>query len=137
MERPKAVICIVHGLGEHIGRYGHVAEFFSAHGIATFGFDHQGHGRSEGKRGHAPNLGSLLDGIGHLLAVAGEHYPGNPVFLYGHSLGGHLALNFVLRRKPGIRGLIATGPWIRLPKQPSAMLVGFAAVMSRIFPKLT
>lgn len=133
----RAVVCIVHGIGEHIGRYGHVAEFFSARGFATLGFDHQGHGRSGGKRGHTNGLESILDDVSNLLAKANEFYPGLPIFLYGHSMGGNAVLNHVVRRKPIITGLIATGPWIRLTKQPSKMMIVFAQLMNFVWHNLT
>ncbi len=133
----KAVVCIVHGMGEHIGRYGHVAEFFSVQGYSTIGFDHQGHGRTTGKRGHAVGLDAMLDDISNLLEQARELYPGRPVFLYGHSMGGNLVLNQVLRRKPDITGVVATAPWIRLPNPPSKLKVFFAKLANHILPKLT
>lgn len=137
LTNPIAVVCLVHGLGEHVGRYEHVADFFSTNNIATFGFDHQGHGKSGGKLGHALGLVSMMDDIQGLLDKAIEAYPQKPIFLYGHSMGGNLSLNFVLRRKPKIAGLIATAPWIRLPKPPSKLLVGFAKLMKHVLPKLT
>ncbi len=133
----KAVVCIVHGMGEHIGRYGHVAKFFSEHGIETIGFDHQGHGQTPGKRGHSEGLSSMLDDITQLITEASLGSPGKPIFLYGHSMGGNLVLNHVLRRKPNIAGVVATDPWVRLPKPPSPFLVAFAKVMCHIAPKHT
>ena len=67
---PRAVIALVHGQGEHIGRYAHLAAWFNRHDIAVLGFDHQGYGRSGGKRGHARDLDALLDDIGQLLEEA-------------------------------------------------------------------
>jgi alpha-beta hydrolase superfamily lysophospholipase len=135
--KPRAVVCLVHGMGEHVGRYAHVAKYFLENGIAMLGFDHQGHGRTVGKRGHSEGLASMLDDIDLLLYEARALYPGSPIFLYGHSMGGNLVLNHVLRRKPTVAGVIATGPWIRLPKPPSALLVGFAKTICHIAPKLT
>ncbi|MBK9489391.1 MAG: alpha/beta hydrolase [Haliscomenobacter sp.] len=60
---PRAVIAIVHGIGEHCGRYNHVAEYFNQQGYAVMAYDHRGHGESGGPRGHAPNLESLLDDL--------------------------------------------------------------------------
>ncbi len=137
LQGAKAVVCLVHGLGEHIGRYDHVAKYLSAHGIASVGFDHQGHGRTVGKRGHTLGLESMLDDVDNLLEMAGMEYPEIPVFLYGHSMGGNVVLNYVLRRNPAITGLIATGPWIRLPKQPSKVLVVFAQAMNLVWHNLT
>lgn len=137
LEGANAVICIVHGMGEHVERYHHVAKFFSKNGFATLGFDHQGHGQSTGKRGHSEGLESMLDDIDLLLLEARQLYPNSLIFLYGHSMGGNLVLNHFLRRKPSITGLIATAPWVRLPNPPSAFLVGFAKIMCHILPKLT
>lgn len=137
LESPKAVVCLVHGLGEHIGRYEHVAKFFSAKNIATIGFDHQGHGRSEGKRGHSQGLDSMLDDVDLLLKKAAEKYPNTPTFLYGHSMGGNVVMNYALRRKPKLTGLIATAPWIQLPNPPSSFLVLFGKIMNHLVPSLT
>ncbi|MBK8563515.1 MAG: alpha/beta hydrolase [Saprospiraceae bacterium] len=137
VEGARAVVCLVHGIGEHVGRYDHVARFFSEKKITTIGFDHQGHGRSEGKRGHTHGLDSMMDDVELLLKLASEKYPHLPIFLYGHSMGGNVILNDMLRRKPAITGLIATGPWIRLPKQPSKLIVVFAQVMNFVWHDLT
>ena len=96
---PKAVVCLVHGLGEHSGRYAHVAAALNDAGYALLGFDLRGHGKSGGPRGHTPSYDTLMDDIGRLLAEAAQRYPGQPQFLYGHSLGGNLVLNYALRRK--------------------------------------
>ena len=114
VDKPKAVISMVHGLGEHIGRYDHVARWFNQNQVAVVGHDHQGFGKSGGRRGHVSRLDSVLDDIDLALAEARNRYPDVPQFLYGHSLGGNLILNYTLRRKPVLTGVIATGPWIRL-----------------------
>lgn len=137
VEKPAAVIAFVHGQSEHIGRYDHVATWFNNHGIAFIGYDQQGYGRSEGKRGHVSKLNLLLDDIGLMLEHASAMYPGVPVFLYGHSMGGQLVLNYALRRKPAIAGLIATGPWIRLAFQPPALKLLAAKILKNITPALT
>jgi acylglycerol lipase len=87
---PKAVICLVHGLGEHTGRYAHVAAALNAAGYALLGCDLRGHGKSGGPRGHTPSYDTLMDDIGRLLDEAAARYPDQPQFLYGHSLGGNL-----------------------------------------------
>lgn len=133
---PKAVIAFVHGQSEHIGRYGHVAAWYNRQEIAFIGYDQQGYGRSEGKKGHARSLGVLLDDIGELLEEAKARYPGVPLFLYGHSMGGQLVLNYTLRRNPGLAGVIATGPWIRLAFPAPAFKILAARVLKKITPAL-
>jgi len=123
--------------GEHIGRYAHVAEWFNKQGIAVLGFDQQGYGKSEGKRGHALRLDAYLNDIGQLLEETRRLYPGVLLFLYGHSMGGNLALNFVLRRHPDIRGLIATGPWIRLAFEAPVLKVMAGRMLRRFMPSLS
>ena len=137
MKNPLAVVALVHGQGEHIGRYAHVAEWYNRQGIAVIGYDHQGYGRSEGKRGHAKNLHVLLDDIGQLLEETRRRYPGVPLFLYGHSMGGGLVLNFVTRRGPDLTGLIATAPWIRLAFEAPRIKVIAGKILRKLLPALT
>lgn len=137
VQNPQAVIAFVHGQGEHMGRYRHVAEWFNKRGVAFLGFDQQGYGRSEGKKGHAASLDVLLDDIGQLLEETHGRYSGVPLFLYGHSMGGQLVLNYALRRTPRLSGLIATGPWIRLAFQAPAVKILAAKLLNKVIPSLT
>ena len=104
-KKPKAVVALLHGLGEHIGRYAHVGEAFSNAGYAVMGFDLRGHGKSGGLRGHLPSVEAYMRDIDLLLEHVRARYPGLPVFLYGHSLGAILALTYGLRRKPDLKGV--------------------------------
>ena len=100
---PRAVVCLVHGLGEHTGRYAHVAAALNDAGYAVLGFDLRGHGKSEGLRGHTPSYETLMDDIGRLLDEAAQRYPGKAQFIYGHSLGGNLVLNYALETQTATR----------------------------------
>jgi len=102
----QAVVCIIHGMGEHSGRYEHVAELMSEQGMAVMAMDQQGHGLSGGKRGHMKSLESAIEDAAKLIDEAAGQYPELPVFLYGHSMGGNVVLNCALRLKPRIKGLI-------------------------------
>ena len=130
----KAILCLVHGIGEHTGRYGFVAEQLVANGYVLFGYDQRGHGRSAGQRGHSPSLEITLDDIGLLLQQAGQHYPGKRIFLYGHSLGGGLVLNYALRRHPKIAGIIATSPSLRQTISPPGWKLLLGRVMYLLLP---
>ncbi len=136
IESPRAVIALVHGHGEHTGRYGHFAAWYNAHGVAVIGYDQQGHGKTEGPRGHAKNADAMVDDIGLLLRETRQRYPGVPVFLYGHSMGGCLSLTYTLRHKPVIAGLIVTGPQIRLAFQPSPLKITAGKWLRSIVPTL-
>jgi alpha-beta hydrolase superfamily lysophospholipase len=133
----KGVVALVHGMGEHFGRYKHVAEFLGTIGYATVGMDHRGHGNSEGKRGHTPSFDHLMNDIDLLLKKAHELFAGHPVILYGHSMGANLAANFTLRRKPQLKGLILTSPYFKLAFDPPSWKVSLAKMMKGIMPGLT
>jgi len=127
-------VCLVHGHGEHVGRYAHVGETFSRAGYALVGFDERGHGKTSGPRGHVPSYDAMMDDIADFLAMMKTRYPGLPVFLYGHSMGGNQVLNFGLRRKPELAGVIATDPWLRLAFDPPAIQVFLGRTMNNIAP---
>jgi acylglycerol lipase len=133
-QSPKAVVCLVHGIGEHTGRYAHVAKAFSERGFVLFGADLRGHGKSEGPRGHFPSAEAVTGDIDLLLEQARFHYPGLPLILYGHSLGGILVLFHGLKQKPDVRGIIATSSGLRtaLEKQPVKILA--AKILGSVFP---
>lgn len=132
-----AVVCLLHGIGEHTGRFEHVGKAFGLQGIALIGSDWRGHGLSDGKRGYIPSINVVLDDIDLLILKAKELYPGIQVFLYGQSLGGILALYYTLMRRPEISGVIVTSPALlsSLDKQP--FKIAIAKVLGRYFPSLS
>ncbi|OYV01403.1 MAG: alpha/beta hydrolase [Burkholderiales bacterium PBB5] len=102
----RGTVLLVHGLGEHIGRYAHVAAHLQQQGWAVWGYDQRGHGRSGGPRGAVPAPHSLLADLGEVLAQVRRAAPAGPLVLLGHSLGGLIAGRFVAE------GLAATpAPW--------------------------
>jgi alpha-beta hydrolase superfamily lysophospholipase len=134
---PKAVIALIHGIGEHTGRYTPVGMALAEMGYAMLGFDLRGHGKSEGQRGHTPSYNALLDDIAAFMKQMEGKYPNLPRFLYGHSMGGNLVLNYALRRRPDLNGLIVTSPWLKLAFEPPAAKVFLAKVMNNIAPGFT
>ena len=130
----RAVICLVHGMGEHSGRYTHVVEQLTQAGYSLIAFDLRGHGQSQGPRGHTPSYETLLNDINSLLNEANKNFPELPRFLYGHSLGGNLVLNYVLRRQAQLKGVIVTDPWLRLAFEPPRFKIIFAQITNHIWP---
>ncbi len=112
------VICIVHGLGEHSGRYADFAESLTAQGYAVLAIDMRGHGRSEGRRGDISSYETLMSDISIMLAEADRRFPGQPLFLFGQSMGGNLVINYALRREARVAGIIASSPMFRTAFQP-------------------
>jgi len=133
---PKGVVCLLHGLGEHSGRYLHVAAGIVESGYALLAFDLRGHGQSAGPRGHSPSLDALLSDVDLLRAEGGQRFVGLPVFLYGHSLGAILAINYVLRRRPQLGGVIATGAAFRSSLQEQTAKLALVRVLGAVLPAL-
>lgn len=134
IEKPKAIIGIVHGLGEHCRRYDHVATYFNQQGYSVLGYDRHGHGRSDGPRGHASSYEVYLDEIDLLLGKMNDLNPAIPALLYGHSMGGQLVLLHVLQRQPNLKALISSAPVIRLAFDPPAFTLILGKLMRQIFP---
>ena len=133
----KAVLALVHGLGEHTGRYQNVAMMLNREGYALIGADLRGHGRSEGPRGHFSYAEALND-IDLLIAQAQQLFPGKPVFLYGHSLGGNLVLYYAMKRLPtSLQGIISTSPGLGAATPVPGWKLFLARIMKGISPSMT
>ena len=128
-------IVLTHGMGEHSGRYAHVIRRLNTAGLRVLSWDLRGHGRSEGRRGDIRRYGLLVDDLREIwsLAQAG----GGTVFLYGHSLGGQITLNFAVCHRPEAAGLIITSPWLRLAFAPSRGKLFAAWVAAHLWPAFT
>lgn len=131
---PKATITLVHGFGEHIGRYSHVCDFFCKNGFLINLFDQRGHGKSGGTRAHTPSITQSLDDI---QLVANKASPDLPHFLYGHSMGGGFSLLFAERMKPVVpfSGIVITDPLIKLFFTPPRAKVFIGRLVAKIMPE--
>lgn len=133
----KAVVVLAHGMGEHSNRYTHVAQKFTDNGFAVVAFDHFGHGKTGGKRGHNPNFEAVLESVEKVIEKAKSFFPNKPIFLYGHSMGGNTIVNYVLRKKHGLEGAIATSPFLKLAFDPPAVKLFVGKLLQNIVPSLT
>ena len=129
----RGIVVITHGLGEHSGRYGHVAEKFSALGLRVVTWDLRGHGRSSGERGDAMQYNLLIDDLEAVCACATEE--GGPLILFAHSLGGQLVLRFLEERQPACAGAVIASPWLRLAFDPPWWKLALARMALKIFPR--
>ncbi len=128
-----ALVVITHGHGEHSGRYAHVAKALAARGFATVGLDLRGHGKSGGARGFIRDWSEYRVDLERLIEEISPRFGEIPMFLYGHSVGGTISLDYVLRDSYKFRGLIASAPSLGQPNIP-AILFTLSKILSRIIP---
>jgi alpha-beta hydrolase superfamily lysophospholipase len=133
-ENIRAIMIFVHGLGEHLQRYNYWADLLSRKGIGFTGVDLPGHGRSDGIRGNIKSYAVTDEMIDILLDSTGKTFPGIPVFLYGQSLGGGIVLDYLLRKRPEVKGAVLSSPWLKLSFQPHKFKILIASVMKYIIP---
>lgn len=107
--RPRATVLLVHGLGEHAGRYQHVAAWLTARGYAVVGYDHRGHGASEGPRGALREPQDLVSDLAAVVDVLRAHGVA-PLVLLGHSMGGLVAARFVAQAVRPVEALVLSSP---------------------------
>ncbi len=135
--QPHAAMMIAHGIGDHGGRFEHVARHFAREGFDVLIPDMRGHGRSAGQRGWIKNLDTLLDDFELSLEQTRTVAAGNPLFVYGQSFGGLLSLYCVMRRKPDIAGLTATSPPLRIAMRQPAWKVALGRSLGSVFPRFS
>ncbi len=130
---PLRALLIVHGLGEHVGRWEHVAEFFAGRGYAVAAFDLRGHGRSEGTRGHVESISDYLNDVEGIVG-SGLVRTDLPWVLYGHSLGGLISALYLGEERPHPDAAVLSAP--ALDADVPGALRAAAQVLGRIVPKL-
>lgn len=134
---PKAAVCVLHGVGEHIGRYQPDGEALAESGYVLAGFDQRGFGRSGGRRGHTPSLEAYFQDIDKFLEEVSLRHPGLPRVLYGMSMGGILVLAYTPARQPNLAGVIAAAPGLRTALEKQKVKVVLARLLGQAIPTLT
>ncbi|MDA8193895.1 MAG: alpha/beta fold hydrolase [Thermaerobacter sp.] len=133
-----AAVALVHGAGEYCGRYQAWADVLNAAGFALVGSDLPGLGRSGGRRGDIADFAEYLDTVDHILRHARDLYPEQPLFLFGHSLGGLISVRYLQTRTPAVplAGLVLSSPALRLKMPVPAWKSRLAALARAIWPTL-
>ncbi len=131
----RGVLAIVHGHGEHSGRYANVVDALVPRGYAVYGFDHRGHGRSPGRRGHIDSWAQYRGDVEAFLRLIESREPHRPVFLMGHSMGALVALDYLIHDSKGIRGAIISGAPIEPAGIAKPALVLMSRLLSRVCPR--
>jgi alpha-beta hydrolase superfamily lysophospholipase len=133
--RPRAILAVVHGFGEHSGRYGSVVRHLVPRGFAVYAFDHRGHGRSPGRRGHIDAWSEFRGDVREFVSLIRREQSERPVFLLGHSLGGLIATEYVLREGPELNGLVVSNPLLAAARL-SPVVRAVAAVLAHLAPSV-
>lgn len=137
-ESPQASLLLIHGLGEHSGRYGALVEGLVDLGLAVFTFDGRGHGKSQRPKPSAyiDSLAEYLGDIDALFSKVKGYVSGVPVFIMGHSMGGGMAVAYALKYQPELSGIILSAPAIQEDAGTSRLLKALSGIMNKLAPRL-
>ncbi|MCA9934613.1 MAG: lysophospholipase [Ardenticatenaceae bacterium] len=130
----RAVIILIHGLGEHSSRYQNVVDALVPQGYAIYSFDHRGHGRSPDRQcAHVNDWSEYRSDMRAFVQLVQQREPGLPLFIYGHSMGGLITLEYVLHHPEGLAGVIASAPAVS-EVEASPLLLAIGRLMARLKP---
>ena len=133
----RATVLLVHGIGDHSGRFEYVADTLNDAGFSVLASDLRGHGRSGGQRGFIKNFETLVRDLDQSLEKARELSPDGPCFIFGQSLGALLVILYVLKRQPAIEGLIALSPALQIAMPAPAWKVSLGRVLRTVLPRIS
>ncbi|MDJ0767499.1 MAG: alpha/beta hydrolase [Ilumatobacter sp.] len=131
---PRGVVLVIHGLGEHSGRYGHVADRLAGAGYAVHALDHRGHGKSNGKRAFVKRYDELMTDLAQFRRMVEEQHPELPLVVLGHSMGGNLAVGHVLDHQDGVAGLALSGAALKAGDDLSGPQITIFKAIARVVP---
>jgi len=129
-----AVLLLVHGIAEHSGRYKHVAEYFVSRGYAVYSYDHPGHGKSDGKRVYVNRFEEFTFVLKNYTEMIQSWQPGKKMFLMGHSMGGLICTDFLLKDQNLFSGAVLTGSAVKVPEFLSPFTIFMGKVLSFMIP---
>ena len=133
----RAAVLLVHGFGEHAGRYDGVARALGAAGVAAYALDHRTHGASDGSpRVYLTDAELVSDDLALLWARLRREHPARPAFLYGHSMGAYFALHLALRAPEGLAGVVTSGAPLTMDREIPPRLLRLARVVAFLAPCL-
>ncbi len=130
-----AILLLVHGLGEHSGRYMNHVNHYVPLGYAVYGLDHLGHGRSDGPRECIDGFADFTDPLTLYCQMVKSRHPGKPVFIFGHSMGGLITCCHLLDHQTDFAGAILSAPAIKVSDSISPLTIIIGKILSRIAPK--
>jgi alpha-beta hydrolase superfamily lysophospholipase len=134
----RGAVALIHGFGEHSGRYTALVDALPRHGFAVHGFDLRGHGRSPGRRGHVDRWSDYRDDVSAFVTAVAAEGPAVPLFIFGHSMGGLIVLDWLIDGDPTaratLRGAILSAPGLRPLEVGKPWQLWASRVLSRTWP---
>jgi len=131
----RAVLLVVHGLGEHCGRYMNLVNHFVPLGYAVYGLDHIGHGKSDGAREFVERFEDYTDTLSIYHNMVKGWQTGKPIFLFGHSMGGLIASQYLIEHQAHFRGAVISAPAIKVSDSISQATIIIGKILSVLAPK--
>ena len=135
-DREKGALCVAHGLGEHSGRYDNLVNKLLPMGWALFALDHRGHGKSQGNRGHVDSFSQYTDDLDAFIDLIKTKTQA-PLFLFGHSLGGLIALSYALSYPQKIKGIVSSAAALKIAVEVPKWKTTLGNFMSNLWPTLS
>jgi len=135
-EGSKAVLLVVHGIGEHSGRYMNVVDHFLPLGYAIYGLDHIGHGKSDGAREYVERFDDYTDSLTIFINMVAGWQADKPIFILGHSMGGLITSYYLLDHQDKFKGAVISAPCVKIGDSISPVAITMSKVMSKLIPKM-
>lgn len=134
-DKEKGALCVAHGLGEHSGRYANLVNKLVPAGWSVFALDHRGHGKSQGKRGHVDSFSQYINDLDVFIDII-KTKSKSPLFLFGHSMGGLIALSYAILHPDKIKGVVSSAAALKIAVEVPKWKSTLGKIMSKIFPTL-
>jgi len=130
----KAVVVLIHGAAEHIGRYAHVAGKLTGAGYAVYGYDMRGHGKSDGKRGYFRTFEDPINDLAQYIDLIRQTQADKKLFVFAHSMGAVVALGYILRENVEIDGLVTSGVPLTMDESVPNFLISAVRTINQVAP---
>jgi alpha-beta hydrolase superfamily lysophospholipase len=132
----QVVLLVVHGMGEHSGRYMNVVDHFVPLGYAVYALDHIGHGKSDGAREIVKTFEDYTDTLTIFYNMVTGWQPDKPIFLLGHSMGGTIASYYLIDHQDEFKGAVISAPLVEVGDSVSQVTITMGKILSRIAPRV-
>ncbi len=137
VRNPQGILILVHGLGEHSGRYNAFAEFLTKHGFSAYAYDQRGHGKTPGPRVFIDRFEDFVEDLSLFIKEVKKTEKKQKLFLLGHSFGGQVTINYLAHHVRQVHGAILSSPNIQLALELPWIKKTLGQWFSLLFPKLT